>query len=153
MSRVLYCKASTGGHISCSFEYNLSIAYLQGFDRQHRNTELYSFQQKSNWNGKDKNEAHVRQQNVFLTKTSWCWAGPSLAKAGATVLLKLMLMYKCIFDSYLWVASNFCVRSSAELSISVGLKLVEVNHSYLKRNFLLPNYYYFLCLGTIWQFL
>ena len=27
------------------------------------------------------------------------------------------LMYKCVFDSYLWVASNFCVWSSAELSI------------------------------------
>ena len=43
-------------------------------------------------------------------------------------------MYTCVFDSYLWVASNLCVRSSAELSISVGLKLVEVNHSYFKKN-------------------
>ena len=84
-------------------------------------------------------------------KLGLTWAKLSQGWGYSFVEVKISqeLMYKCVFDSYLWFASNFCVRSSAELSISVGLKLVEVDHSYFKKKILLPNYNYFLCLDTI----
>ena len=77
---------------------------------------------------------------IIENKLGLSWAKLSQGWGYSFVEVKISqeLMYKCVFDSYLWVASNFCVRSNAELSISVELKLVEVNHSYFKTIFFHP---------------
>ena len=80
---------------------------------------------------------------------SWAKLSQGWGYSFVEVKISQELMYKCVFDSYLWVASNFCVRSSAELSISVGLKLVEVNHSYFKKIFSYPT----IIISCVWHYL
>ena len=74
-------------------------------------------------------------RDFYINKLGLSWAKLSqgLGYSFDEVKISQELTYKCFFDFYLRVASNFCVRSSAELSVSVGLKLAEVNHSYLKK--------------------
>ena len=88
---------------------------------------------------------------IECNKLGLSWAKLSQGSGYSFVEVKISqeLMYKCVFDSYLWVASNFCVRSSAELSISVGLKLVEVNHSYFKKIFSYPT----IIISCVWHYL